>query len=433
MWHNHVEPILATDHETGVKMFEKSSSIIKDPSRFDSNYVPKNLVSRDAQMHELETLFRPLVDYDRPCNAFLMGSVGTGKTATARRFCDDMKAFLNGKGTPIDIIYVNCRNSNSENSVLLNLIRFFDQGYPDRGFSTEDMARVFKNHLLKNKRPLVIILDEVDVLLKKNTVDIIYQITRLSDEVNKPAPVSLILVAQVSVYEMMDQASLSTFKRTTLVKFDRYNYDELKQIVKERAEEALYPGRISDDAIDQIAESSDDYGDARMAVELLERSAIIAEGMTDGEVTVENVREAKASIYSMVSESKIRSLDLNKKLILLAVARAMKQNVVISLSSAEKTYAVVCEEYDVPARKHTQFWSHVQGLEKVSLVRTKVSSDGNGRSTLISLPDIPSKVLAKKLEEILDEEMGSGDSDEMRSVQLRGGHVHQVQRDAPVP
>ncbi len=170
-----------------------------------------------------------------------------------------------------------------------------------------------------------------------------------------------------------------------------------------------------------------------MAVELLERSAIIAEGMTDGEITVENVREAKASIYSMVSESKIRSLDLNKKLILLAVARAMKQNVVIPLSSAEKTYAVVCEEYDVPARKHTQFWSHVQGLEKVSLVRTKVSSDGNGRSTLISLPDIPSKVLAKKLEEILDEEMGSGDSDEMRSVQLRGGHVHQVQRDAPVP
>jgi cell division control protein 6 len=211
----------------------------------------------------------------------------------------------------------------------------------------------------------------------------------------------------------MDQASLSTFRRTTLVKFGRYNYDELRQIVKERAEETLFPGKISDDAIDQIAESSDDYGDARMAVELLEKSAIIAEGQTLGEITVENVREAKASIYSMMSESKIRSLDLNKKLILLAVARAMKQNVVIPISAAEKTYAIVCEEYNVPARKHTQFWSHIQGLEKLSLIRTKVSSDGNSRSTMISLPDIPSKILAKKLEEILEEDQKAGDADEM--------------------
>ncbi len=259
-------------------MFEKSSSIIKDPSKFDNDYVPKNLVSREGQMHDMELLFRPMVDYDRPCNAFLMGPVGTGKTATARKFCEEMKNFLNGRGKPIDIMYVNCRNSNSENSVLLSLIRFFDPGHPERGFSNEDMARILKNHLLKNKRPMVIILDEVDVLLKKNTVDIIYQITRLSDDVNKPAPVSLILISQISVYELMDQASLSTFHRTTLVKFGRYNYDELRQIVSERAEETLYPGRISEDAIDQIAESSDDYGDARMAVELLEKSAIIAEG-----------------------------------------------------------------------------------------------------------------------------------------------------------
>ena len=396
-------------------MFEKSSSIIKDPSKFDYDYVPKNLVNREGQMHDLEILFRPLVEYSRACNAFLMGPVGTGKTVTAKRFCQDMKDYCSDKGFSMDTIYVNCRNNNSESGVIFNLIRYFDKGYPERGFSVENMARTLKNHLVKNKRPLVVILDEVDVLLKKSTVDILYQITRLSDDANKPAPISLILISQQSVYSMMDEATASTFKRTTMVRFDRYSWEELRQIAKERAEEALLPGRVSDDVLDQIADSSEEFGDARMAIEILERAANLAEEETAGEVTVENIRAAKAGIYSVVSESKIETLDLNKKLTLLAIARAMKQNVMISISAAEKTYAIVCEEYDVPARKHTQFWGYVQDLEKIGLVKTRVSSSGKGgRTTTVSLPDIPSKVLATKVAEMLDSELsGREDIDEM--------------------
>ena len=396
-------------------MFEKLSSIIKDPSKFDYDYVPKNLVNREGQMHDLEILFRPLVEYSRACNAFLMGPVGTGKTVTAKRFCQDMKDYCSDKGFSMDTIYVNCRNNNSELGVIFNLIRYFDKGYPERGFSVENMARTLKNHLVKNKRPLVVILDEVDVLLKKSTVDILYQITRLSDDANKPAPISLILISQQSVYGMMDEATASTFKRTTMVRFDRYSWEELRQIAKERAEEALLPGRVSDDVLDQIADSSEEFGDARMAIEILERAANLAEEETAGEVTVENIRAAKAGIYSVVSESKIETLDLNKKLTLLAIARAMKQNVMISISAAEKTYAIVCEEYDVPARKHTQFWGYVQDLEKIGLVKTRVSSSGKGgRTTTVSLPDIPSKVLATKVAEMLDSELsGREDIDEM--------------------
>ncbi len=396
-------------------MFEKTSNIIKDSSVFDYDYIPRNLVNRDGQMHQLESLFRPLVESNRPCNAFLLGSVGTGKTVTAKRFCNDMKDYCSGKGMKLDVLYVNCRSNNSESAVLIDLIHHFDPGYPDRGFSTEEMARILKNHLNKNRSPLVIILDEVNVLLKKNSVDIIYQITRMSDDVAKPAPVSLIMISQESVYEMMDEASASTFRRSITIKFNKYSYDELKTIVKERSEIALFPGRISDDAIEQIADSSEEYGDARMAIELLERSASLAEESTVGEVTVEDVRAAKALIYSTVSESKIASLDINKKIALLSVARAMKQNVVIPISSAEKTYAIVCEEFDVPARRHTQFWKYIQDLEKIGLVRTRVMTEGkNGRSTKISLPDIPSKVLAKKVEEMVENDLRTmGAADEM--------------------
>ncbi len=388
-------------------MFEKSSSVIKDPSIFDYDYVPKNLVNREKQMHQLEVLFRPMVESDRPCNAFLMGSVGTGKTVTAKRFCSDMKDYCNGIGKTLDVVYVNCRSNNSESAVLINLIHYFDQGYPDRGFSTEEMSRILKNHLVKNKRPLVVILDEVNVLLRKSTVDIVYQITRMSDSLEKPAPISLIMISQESIYELMDEASASTLKRAITVKFDKYTADELKTIIADRVELALFPGRIDDDAIEQIADSSEEYGDARMAIELLERAAVMAEEGTEGFITVEDVRAAKASIYSTVSTSKLASLDINKKIALLSVARAMKQNVVIMISAAEKTYAVVCEEYEVPARKHTQYWKYIQDLENAGLIRTRVQSEGkkSGRATMITLPDIPSKVLAKKLEELIEDDL----------------------------
>ena len=396
-------------------MFEKTSSIIKDSSKFDYDYIPKNLVNRDIQMREIETLFRPLVESNRGCTAFLMGSVGTGKTVTAKKFCRDLKEYCSGRGLPMETIYINCRNNNSENAVLLNMIRLFDQGYPDRGFSTEEMSRILRLHLVKNKKPLVIVLDEVDVLLKKSTVDIIYQFTRFSDDANKPAPVSLIMISQESVYELMDEASASTFRRSSTVKFNKYSWDELRVIAAERADEALFPGRIPDAALDQIADSAEEYGDARLVIELLDRAATMAENGTDGEITVENVRAAKSMIYSTVSETKLRDLDVNRKIVLLAVARAMKQNVTIMLSAAEKTYAVVCEEYEIPARKHTQFWKYIQDLEKFGFIRTKVQNDGNsGRNTKLSLPDVPSKVLAKKLEELLEEDLrGRGEEDEM--------------------
>ena len=382
-------------------MFESRSTIIADASKLDYDYVPKVLVDRDGQMRDLEVLFRPLALDGRACSAFLTGSVGTGKTATAKRFCADMGDYCRSKGKPIEVIFVNCRNRGSEAFVILQIIRFFDPGYPDRGFSVEEIARVLRNHLQANKRNLVIVLDEADSLIGKSQIDLIYQLTRFSDGALDSATVSLMLISQYPIIDRLDEASRSTFRRSNTVTFNRYTEEELLRIVKARAEEAILPGRITDDSLRQIATSAAEYGDARMAIELLDRAANIAEGDDLGEIDVEHVRAAKAMIYSNVTESKLMSLDSNQRIALLAIARAMKTNLAIPISTAEKTYAVVCEEYQTTPRKHTQFWTYIQKMEGQGLLRTEVVSDG-GRTTMISLPDIPSKVLAMKLESLME-------------------------------
>ncbi len=385
-------------------MFERRSAIIRDPKVLTFDYVPDKLVHREEQMRSLGMLFRPVVESGGPQSALLIGSVGTGKTATAKRFCMDMMRHAADKGVPMDYVIVNCRQSSTESSVLLRLIRHFDEGYPDRGFSVSEMLRSLKKHVEKRRLRLVVMLDEVDVLLKKGAQDLIYQLSRFNEERVDPATsLSLMMISQDYVLDRLDQASMSTFKRANTVRFSKYSRSELRDIVESRALKAMNPGTVRDDSMDLIADIASEWGDARFAIELLEKSALLAEEEGLAEVKAELVREAKALTYSTITESKLEQLDLHRTLTLLAVTRCLKEDAYVNTGKAEKTYQVVAEEYGEKPRKHTQFWNYINDLSDLGLLNTQVKGDPEGgRTTYISVPDMPSKVLRAKLEELLD-------------------------------
>lgn len=385
-------------------MFERSSVIIKDGKKLSFDYVPKKIIRREEQMKQLELLFRPLVTDNRQCSALLVGSVGSGKTVTARRFCEDILEYCGSKSIPMDYVFVNCRIRNSEYSVVLQMLRHFDQGFPDRGFSIDEMIRSLRIHIEKTSRPIIIILDEVDVLLRNGSRNLVYQLSRIGDTTSVMSTVSLILISQESIVEMMDAATVSSFRRANAVRFTPYTRDEIREIIGARVEEALADGVIEDAEMELLADIAAENGDARFAIELIERSASLAEAESEGRVTADNIRTANAMIYSDVSENKLRDLNKVRKIILLAIARSIKDKSYVGMVVAEKTYAVVSEEYEQAPRKHTQFWTYVQDLEKQNLIRIVVKSEPDGgRSSYISIPNIPPRELAKKLEYILEE------------------------------
>ena len=386
-------------------LFERSSVIIKDGEKLSFDYIPKDLLHREEQMRRLSMLFRSVIDYGGSETAFLSGSVGTGKTVTAKRFCSDMAEYCYKHSVPMDYVVVNCRQRSTESGILLQMIRHFDPAFPDRGFTTPEMLRTFRGHVTKSGKRFVVVLDEVDVLLKKGGIDLVYQISRFNDDYQSKVSMSMILISQEYVLDRLDESSLSSFKRANVVRFDKYSRDELRDIVASRAEIALKEDTYNQDALDLIADNSEEYGDARFAIDLLDKSARMAEERDEGRLTAEDVRGAKAMIYSVVTQSKLESLDKNRTLALLAVCRSIKNMGYVTISAAEKTYAVVCEEYETTARKHTQFWTYITDLEKNGLIKTtsqKADSGPGGHTAYISLQDIPAKVLAKKLEALLE-------------------------------
>jgi cell division control protein 6 len=382
---------------------ERSSRVFSDASKLSFDYVPERLVHREAQFSKLWMLFRPVLEQGTSQTAFLIGPVGTGKTATSKRFCLDMVKEAQDKDRAVDFVIVNCRQRNTESSVLLRLVTHFDEHFPDRGFSSSEMLRSLRKHIEKRKIHLVVVLDEADVLIRRGAGDLIYHLSRFDEEkVGGKASMSLILVSQKYVLDMLDPAAMSTFRRANAIRFDRYTVEELGDIVAARVDLALFHNVIDDGSVQLIADIAAEFGDARFAIELLDRAGMLAEEERAERIVPEHVRAAKALTYSVVTESKIEELDRQRKLVLLAIARAMRDHAFVTTGEAEKAYRIAAEEHKEKPRAHTQFWEYVQELSNAGLITTKVSGDpSGGRTTYISLPDIPAKVLRERLEDML--------------------------------
>ena len=381
-------------------MFSRESVIIKDGKKLSFDYVPDKLIGREKQMEMLSLIFRSVIDDGRSETAYITGSVGTGKTSTVRRFCIDMAAYAAKNNIGLDYVHINCRQNNTDAMVMAQCIRHFDDKYPDKGYSAEVMMRDFRSHILKTKKRFVIVLDEVNALIRSGDDDLIYQLSRMGEGIGQSISVSLILISQEYVLDRLDVASLSTFKRANTVRFDKYTRKQLRDIVSARVDDAMVAGTVSEEAIDAITDMSADLGDARMAIDILDKAARLAEMRPKSIVTADDVASVSDMVSSVVNITRLESLGKNELFTLLAFARATRTKPYVTLADAEKTYAIVCEEYEVPARKHTQFFGYTDTLVKDNLLACRNADEGKAK--VYSIQDIPPKQMCKKLEELIE-------------------------------
>jgi len=381
-----------------------SASVIKNLNALDFDYIPKELIHRDEQLRFLAQMFKPLLSRV-PQNVVIKGPVGTGKTVIAKKFCSSLVNLARKQGKIIEYVHINCRKRSTDAMVLLGILNHFDSRFPDRGFSVQEMLQVLRKQLQKRDAQLLAVLDEADALLKKSGSNLIYDLTRFSDESSmEKIPVSLLLISLKDIISMLDPATLSTFKRSNVLSHDKYTRYELYDIVRQRVDLAFHNDTVNKDCIDLIADIASGWGDARFAIELLWKAGIATDHQHVEMVTPEHVRAAKAETYSIVTESKLKNLDRHQLFTLYAVAKRLKKDgtAYVNTGDAEKTYAVTCEEYDEKPRTHTMFWNYLKEIEGAGFINIKPSGKGHlGTTQLISLPDIPAGIVSNKVEELL--------------------------------
>lgn len=379
-------------------------TVFKDRSKVSFEFVPERLPGREDEMAKLVRVYRGLLQNGGAQNVLISGDVGTGKTALARRFCEDFKAAAKERNVNLEWTVVNCRRRATEGAALLAILAHFDPRFPDRGFSNTEMLENLKKRLERLEAHLIVVLDEVDVLLKKSGSDLIYHLTRFNEEAQRAKfSVSLIMVSQMDARELLDDAARSTFGLNA-IQLGRYGKDEFAKIVPYRVELAFnkgaFPTTAQDAAIDAAA--ANPIGQARFAVDLLRKAGQNAEDEGRDKVAAEDVRTAAST--ETVSDEKIEDLHKHAAITLLGIARALKKGgeTFVTTGVAEERYALACEEFGEKPRAHTQYWTFLQELSAMGLIRTERSGKGVvGTTTLISLPDAPVKTLEEKLVRVL--------------------------------
>ena len=381
------------------------SSVFKDESKLDINYVPPRLPHRRLQLDLLNQFFRSLVESPGKMaqRVLITGRIGTGKTVLSQHFGLQITKDAKEKGINLQCVHVNCREcKGSLFLVLQRTISKFHPHFPKRGYSAEEILHVLVQILDEQNSYLILTLDELDALIRNEGSEPLYNLTRIQeDRPNAPRRLSLIcILREIECLGSLDPSTRSTLQHN-VIHLAEYSRSQLLDILSDRVNLAFRIGAVSGGVLDLIAElASSEGGDARYGIELLWRAGKYADVSQLAEVSAECVRMAASSVYPTVSKDVLSSLGLHEKLFLLGVARRFKLTgtVHMSIGEAEESYAIVCEEYGQRKLGHTQVWNYVKELSAVGIIESRLSGVGQrGKTTIISLSRVPASDLEREL------------------------------------
>lgn len=380
-------------------------SVFKDETKLDINYIPRRLPHREREHRLLMEFFNFLMHSPGKMTqrVIITGEVGTGKTVLAQRFGADMTAEANKRGLNFQYVHVNCREYRGKLFLVMqHVLAVFHPAFPRRGYSAEELLKTLLQLLDEENAYVVLALDEFDALIEREGSETVYKLTRLQElRVTEQQRISFIFIMRdLKAIEKLDASSRSTMQHNVIM-LERYEKDQLIDILTERVAMAFAPSTVTEDTISLIAElGAAENGNARFSIELLWRAGKYADAESLGSVTPECVRKAVSSILPTVRKSELASLGLHEKLFLLSIARFFKENqsAYVSLSEVEQVYAVVCEEFSEQPHSHTQLWKYAQFLSAIGILKTEVAATSTrGRSTRLSLPTISAYELEKEL------------------------------------
>jgi len=380
------------------------SSVFKDESKLDINYVPSHLPHREKQLNLLNLFFRFTVENPGKMTqrVLVTGKIGTGKTVLTQHFGQNLMKEAQKRGINLYYVHVNCRECKGLFMVLQYVMLKFSPNFPKRGYSAQELLQALMQVLDEKKAYVILTLDELDALIHAEGSDALYSLTRVQEDRAKTVQrISLIgILRDTTLLNKLDSSTRSTLQNN-IIQMDDYSKTQLLDILNDRVATAFYDNAIYPETLDLVAESAALHGgDARYAIELLWRAGKYADTENSRLVQPEHVRKASESVYPIVRKDSISQLNLHQKLFLLGVARRFKQSdaAYLSMGEAENAYAIVCEEYGAEKRGHTQLWKYVQELSALDVIKTEHSSAGQrGKTTLISLPHVSATELEQEL------------------------------------
>ncbi len=370
------------------------ASIFLDESKLDPNYIPEKLPHREKELSLLSQLFIGLILNPNSISRKILitGNTGIGKTATIKLMGLSLIKIAKKRDIGIKYVHVNCRKERTSYKVLINIISSLIDDFPKRGYSPQDLLEIIIEILNKKNLHLLLILDELKYLIRKEE-DLIYSLTRAGDDlINSPQRISIIgIVRNISCLNNLDSSTLSTLQKN-IIKFNNYSLNQIFDILKYRANLSFANGAVPDKIISMIANIVLKNGDIRHGLNILWKAGKIAETMNLKIINSECVRLANQDLIPFSTQDIIKFMNIHELLLILAIIRCLKKNFhnsEISFLEIQELYAIMCENLQKKSRSNSQLWNYLQNFKKENLITIRIQSkDIKGRKSFISIPNI---------------------------------------------
>ncbi|HLN34265.1 MAG TPA: AAA family ATPase [Nitrososphaeraceae archaeon] len=312
----------------------EESFIFKDRTKLSPRYIPKELPHREKQIDLLKRTFSNLKnDPDKyPLTILqIIGQAGIGKTSTLIRFGNLLKEELANNKINSKIVYINLKlQGGNKYAIYKYMLGCIAPELPAQGLSAEEMLRQMIEYLDNTSSYALIILDEIDYLIKiSKDIGIIYDLTRLNEfNPNKRCNVKgvIFIARSIEFYEKLDEAELSSLGRVP-IEFPTYTIEQVSDILVQRSVEAFNKEVISTDIIDWISRiiiSPEINGDIRYALDLLTYAGNIAENEGTKKILLDQVKRVHEQIYKGITDEDLKDLSKEQIVTLLAIIRGLR-------------------------------------------------------------------------------------------------------------
>lgn len=388
--------------------FLKKENLFKNKKVLQSTYIPGEITHRDDQINLVANILAPALKGEKPSNLFIYGKTGTGKTLVAKYVAEQMENISKEKGLPLQIFYLNCKLkkiADTEYRMIAELSRFFGKAVPMTGLPTDEVYNVFFQALDSEEKINIIIMDEIDQLVKKAGDEIIYNLTRINSELKK-AQLSIIGISNDLMFaNNLDPRVKSSLSEEEIV-FPPYNAIQIQDILRRRTELAFKEGTIEEGVIQKCAAyAAREHGDARRALELLRVAGELAERKDKVVVNIDDIDAAEDKIERDRLTDMVKTHPKQFQVTLYSILSLnVDKKVEILTGDVYDLYKDLCQKCGLRPLTQRRVSDIIGELDMLGIINTKIISKGRfGRTREINL-SLP-KIVEKKIVLILEEEL----------------------------
>ena len=379
---------------------KQAAHIFKNKELLTERFLPSTIIHRNEQINQLGMIVAPSIKNEKISNTFIFGTVGTGKTLTVRHVMSELEK----EADKVKILYVNCkmkRISDTEYRMVAELCRGLGKEVPVTGLPTDRVYGMFFEFLEERNQHVILVLDEIDNLVKKIGDDVLYSLLR-NEMVN--TKLSIIGISNdTSFTETLDPRVKSSLSEEEII-FPPYNAMQLQDILLMRADMAFNPGVLEKGVVAKAAAlAAQEHGDARKALDLLRVAGEMAERSGSGKIGITYVDSAERKLDTDRTTEIVRSQPKQSLAVLASIIKLKEQGQEdIQTGDVFSFYEKLASRRGLKTLTQRRVQDLINELDMLGIINTRVVSKGRyGRTREIRIL-LDNQVMGK-IRKILEE------------------------------